>query len=72
MPMEKYLVGGAVRDHLLGLPIIDTTIVAPTGQTSGAPLLMASVPLSSEPNAATSAASHTTGGPKRKGGKTPL
>ncbi len=23
MPMEKYLVGGAVRDHLLGLPIIE-------------------------------------------------
>ena len=62
---------GKLKDTL-GLPIIDTTIVAPTGQTSGAPLLMASVPLSSEPNAATSAASHTTGGPKRKGGKTPL
>ena len=53
---------GKLKDTL-GLPIEPVVT---------APLLMASVPLSSEPNAATSAASHTTAGPKRKGGKTPL
>jgi hypothetical protein len=53
---------GKLKDTL-GLPIEPVVT---------APLLMASVPLFSEPNAATSAASHTTAGPKRKGGKTPL
>jgi hypothetical protein len=53
---------GKLKDTL-GLPIEPVVT---------APLLVASVPLSSEPNAATSAASHTTAGPKRKGGKTPL
>ena len=48
------------------------TLGLPIGPVVTAPLLAASVPLSSELNATTSAASHTTAGPKRKGGKSLL
>jgi len=48
------------------------TLGLPIGPVVTAPELKVSVPLSSEPNAATSAASHTMADPKRKGRKTPL
>jgi hypothetical protein len=48
------------------------TLGLPIGPVVTSPEVKVSVPLSSEPNAATSAASHTTAGPKKKGRKTPL